>query len=174
MLAVMTSLHRDDATHQWYDAHTHRPAKSMKGSKISGSGGYAFIMSVPVAMPVEKSGTMYELPVNRTTTLLDWQATKLAKAPREDWIAVLDATALVEAIRGSKDVRQKPTQRARDGTVSEVEMRLRAAAAASTVQCTFFDRDLHLRMLLVPTPARLKRAGVLPMAFPSGAAPLTG
>jgi polypeptide N-acetylgalactosaminyltransferase len=30
----------------------------------------------------------------------------------------------------------------------------------SAARCAFFDRNLHLRMPLVPTPARLKRAGV--------------
>jgi hypothetical protein len=39
-------------------------------------------------------------------------------------------------------------------------------------RCAFFDRNLHSRMPLVPTPARLQRAvqraGVCPMAFHSG------
>jgi hypothetical protein len=44
------------------------------------------------------------------------------------------------------------------------------AGAAATirqlnVRCAFFDRNLHSRMPLVPTPARLKRAGVRPMTF---------
>jgi hypothetical protein len=36
------------------------------------------------------------------------------------------------------------------------------------VQCAFFDRNLHARMPLVHTPARLKRACVWPTAFISG------
>jgi hypothetical protein len=32
--------------------------------------------------------------------------------------------------------------------------------AGSNARCAFFDRNLHSRMPLVPTPARLKRAGV--------------
>jgi hypothetical protein len=42
------------------------------------------------------------------------------------------------------------------------------------VRCAFSDRNLRLRMLLVPTPARLKRACMRPMACLSGCHSLTG
>jgi hypothetical protein len=42
------------------------------------------------------------------------------------------------------------------------------------VRRAVFDRNLHSRMPLVPTPARVKRACMRPMAFLSGVHFLTG
>jgi hypothetical protein len=48
-----------------------------------------------------------------------------------------------------------------DVTCDAAENRERAIR----VRCSFFDRHLHSRIPLVPTPARLMRAGVQPMVF---------
>jgi hypothetical protein len=50
---------------------------------------------------------------------------------------------------------------------------MRKALNAMKARCALFDRILRSKMPLVPTPARLKRASVGPIAFLSGVHLLT-
>jgi hypothetical protein len=45
-------------------------------------------------------------------------------------------------------------------SVTAIASRIMSKRASAVARCAFFDRNLHSRMPLVPTPARLKRAGV--------------
>jgi hypothetical protein len=86
--------------------------------------------------------------------LLDFVITKMVLNTVPDQPGVFHSAYAVSEQRADTD--RMPCHTARLASI----LAGYGAAINDTVRCAFLDRDSHSRMPLVPTPARLKRAGV--------------